>query len=282
MFDGPRQHRAGDGGIHRQQRAGRMRDLRGGGDVGDAPQRVGGRLHPDQLGLAGLDGSLHGGRVRHVDEFDPQAPVRGEVHQPVAQRPVHHLRRQHMVARRQRLEHRRGRGHAAGEQRGLGALLQRAISCFGLVEGRVVGARIDAARAVLVVRVAQVGGRDVDRRRDRTRRLVDPAQRLGGEGFGFERLVSHRRTCSRPWHRGVGHEQTPRNRLGRAAGVAPWGERRRRFGGVNTPTPWPRARRASSAWPRCAHARCRSRRSTAPASGWTGSFSRGRARAAAP
>ena len=85
---------------------------------------------------------------------------------------------------RERLEHGGGRGHARREQRRLRALLEPRDHRFGLVERRVVGARIDAARAVLVVGVAQVGRRDVERRRDRARRLVDPAQRLGGNALG--------------------------------------------------------------------------------------------------
>ncbi len=86
-----------------------------------------------------------------------------------------------MVARRQRLEHRGGRRHARGEQRALRAVLELRDQLFGLIERRVVGARIAAAAAVLVVGVADEGGRRMDRRRDRLGDRVDPAERLRGQ-----------------------------------------------------------------------------------------------------
>ena len=50
----PRQHRRRDGGVDRHARAGRVRECRGGRDVGDRPQRVGRRFDPHQLRLPGL------------------------------------------------------------------------------------------------------------------------------------------------------------------------------------------------------------------------------------
>ena len=74
--------------------------------------------------------------------------------------------------------------------------LERGDHRLGLVERRVVGAGVDAAGAVLVVGVAQVGRRDVDRRRDRASGVVDPAEGLCGEAFGLEPSAGHGR-CER-------------------------------------------------------------------------------------
>ena len=53
-----------------------------------------------------------------------EAPLRGEARQPVAQRPVHHLGRHDMAARRQGQEAGGGRAHARGEDQRLGARLR--------------------------------------------------------------------------------------------------------------------------------------------------------------
>jgi len=166
-------------------------DLGRGRDVRHGPQRVGRGLDPHQLGDPRAHRGLDGGRVGHVDQLDVQAPARGEVHQPVAQRPVHDLGREHVVPRRQGLKHRRGRGHAGGEQRRLRAFFELRHHGLGLVEGGVVGTGVDAARAVLVVGVTQVGRGDVDGRRDGAGLFIHPAQGLGGDAFGFDAAGVH-------------------------------------------------------------------------------------------
>ena len=73
---------------------------------------------------------------------------------------------------------------------------RRAITASAWSKVGLSARRVDAAGAVLVVGVAQVGRRDVDRRRDGARLLVDPAERLRGDAVGAERgSVVHR---SRP------------------------------------------------------------------------------------
>ncbi len=158
MLDRPRQQRRGAGGIHRQQRAGLMGDLRRARDVGDGPERVGRRLRPDQLRLARPDGFAQRIEVGHVHQRDPQAPARAVGQQPVAQGPIHDVRRHHMIARRQREEH-RGRGRHAGAQQQRGrCVLQHGDHRFGLAHRLVVGAAVDVTGTVLVVRVAEEGG----------------------------------------------------------------------------------------------------------------------------
>ena len=59
------------------------------------------------------------------------------------------------------------------------AALERGQHRLGLVERRIVIARINAPRAVLVVRVADERGRGVDRQRDRARLIVQPIRAPG-------------------------------------------------------------------------------------------------------
>ena len=93
-------------GIDGEHRAGLVRDLGGAGDIGDRPGRVGRRLEPDQLGGAGLHRGGDGIELVGIDELDLEAPLRGKACQPVAQRPVHDLRCNDMIAR--------GEGEEAG------------------------------------------------------------------------------------------------------------------------------------------------------------------------
>ena len=181
---GLREHRRRGGGVDAERGACRVRDLGDRRDVGDAPQRIRGRLDPDQFRV-GLQRRADRREVRHVDEVDAIAEQRRLVHQPVAQAPVADLRREHVAARRQR-EHHAGRGrHAGAEQQRLVRAFERGDHGFGLAHGRVVGTAVDVAGAVLVVGIADVGGRDVHRQRDRLGRGLDRAQRLRRDGAGF-------------------------------------------------------------------------------------------------
>src|SRR6185369_15454166 len=97
-----------------------------------------------------------------------------------------------MVAGLQREENRRRRGHAGAEQQRSGPAFERAQQRFGLVEARVVGANVAPARAVLVVLVADVRARKVQRRHDCFRGRIDPAERLRSERLGRELfLLAH-------------------------------------------------------------------------------------------
>ena len=131
-----------------------------GGDVGDVPGRIRRRLDPDQPRLAGTQPPPRraaGSVMSTSSTCEPQCVAK--LMQPVAQRPVHDLRREHVIARRQRLEHGRRRGHARGEPARPAPPSRRASSASAWPKRRVVGARIDAAGAVLVVGVAHVGRR---------------------------------------------------------------------------------------------------------------------------
>ena len=99
-------------------------------------KRVGRRLQPDQPRPPGRTAARHGAEVGRVDQLDREAPAHAVIEQPAAQRPVHHARRQHVVARGQRLEHRRRRRHARGEQQRRGAALQLGEQVLGRLEGR--------------------------------------------------------------------------------------------------------------------------------------------------
>ena len=68
------QVRGGEGVVDHEQRASRTGVGGERGDVRDAEQRVGGRLHPDELGAARLDGVDHGAGVGQVDGRVVDAP----------------------------------------------------------------------------------------------------------------------------------------------------------------------------------------------------------------
>ena len=71
-----------------------------------------GDFDPDQSGFALAHCGLHRGEIAHLDELDLQTPFGRVSHQPVAQAPVHHLRRHDVIAGLQRQEHARCRRHA--------------------------------------------------------------------------------------------------------------------------------------------------------------------------
>ncbi len=175
--------RRGDGGIHRQPGAHTPGQLGDGGDVGDAPYRIGGGFQPDQLGLAGLQRGLHRRDTLGLHQLDLEAPAGGGVAQPAAQGPIHHLRRDDMIAWGECQEHRRGRGHAGREeQRFLAPLESRQQIGRHLVSG-VVGARIDPAMAILIIGIAQIRGRGMDRRHDHAVDRICTEQALCRQGF---------------------------------------------------------------------------------------------------
>ena len=70
----------------------------------------------------------------------------------------------HMVARRERQEERRRRRHAGAEDHRSRRPLQRRDQRLGLAHRFVVGPAVDVAAPVLVVGVADEGGREMDRR----------------------------------------------------------------------------------------------------------------------
>ena len=74
--DRPGQHRGRDGRIDRQPRARRVRDRGRGGDVGDAPQRIGRRLDPHQPRLPRPHRRAQRREVGGLDELGLAAPSR--------------------------------------------------------------------------------------------------------------------------------------------------------------------------------------------------------------
>src|ERR1700730_13728955 len=71
---------------------------------------------------------------------------------------------------------------------------------FRGVVGRVVAPPVAAPGAILIVGIADEGGREMDRRNHRPSRLVDPAQRLRRQGVGTPAFaVSHTRAPGLDW-----------------------------------------------------------------------------------
>ena len=176
-----RMHRRGGGRIDREPGACAMRDPGRGGDVGDGPERVRRRLDPDELGLARPHRRLERREIVGLDEIDAQAPALGLGGEPAAQRPVHHPRRDDVVAGVERLEY-RGRGrHAGGEEQRLGPVLEHGEDALGLPHRGVVGPAVDEARRIGVVLVADEGRGEMDRRHDRLGDGLDRPHRLDGE-----------------------------------------------------------------------------------------------------
>ncbi len=99
--DRPGQDRRRDGAVDGKTRAGAVGDLGGGGDVGDRPCRIGRALDPDELGPAGLDRGGERVRRARIDKIDGYSAFSRAALQPVAQAPIHDLRRNHMIARAQ-------------------------------------------------------------------------------------------------------------------------------------------------------------------------------------
>ncbi len=143
---------------------------------------------------AGADRGLDRGEVARVDQVEGEAPGDREGQEPVAQAPVHDLGGDHVVARAKRQEE-RGRGrHAGGEQEAALAAFQGVEQRFGVLDGRVVGAAVAPAAAVLVVGVAQVGAGRVERRDQGAGRRVGAALGLGGQRRGMLLEVGHGRS----------------------------------------------------------------------------------------
>ena len=96
----PGEHRRRAGGIDAERGARIMRERGGGGDVADAPQRVARRLQPDELGAPGRIAARSAARSSASTKSTLEPEGRRLHGEPVAQRPVHHPRRDDMGARR--------------------------------------------------------------------------------------------------------------------------------------------------------------------------------------
>ena len=183
--DRPAEHGRGHRRVDRQQRAGRMGDARHLGDVGDRPQRVGGRLDPDEPRLPGADGSLQGRGVAGIDEGRLDAVARRVLHQPLPQAPVHGRGRYDVSGTFEREEGGGRRRHAGREhERGL-ALLQVGQHVLDLPHGGVVRTAVAVASPVLIVGIAHEGGGHVDRRHHGPGRGIDDTSGLRGDRLGL-------------------------------------------------------------------------------------------------
>ena len=162
-LQGPQEERGGEGGVDDDLGARGVRSLDEAVELGDADQRVGRRLGPQQRGaVAGAQRRVGVGEV-DLGELDPAGGgALGEQH---AHAGVADRRPDDARADRQRLEHRGDRRHAGGE-RGRLAALQGA-------DGRL--ERLPRAGAVLArVAVGAVVGRELERDGQRPLRRAAP------------------------------------------------------------------------------------------------------------
>ncbi len=191
VFDRAAQHRRGDRGIRRQPRAGCVRNLRHRGNIGDVPHGIAGCLDPHEFGAIRAHGPPNGIQIAHIGEIDTNPPGVRKSGDPVAQRPVHHLRRHHVIAGRECLEHARCGRHAGGEHQRIRPVFQRCEHRLRLIEGRIVAARIIAPRAIEIILVAQEGARQMQRRRDGPCLLIHPTECLRRQGGGLRVCFVH-------------------------------------------------------------------------------------------
>ena len=164
--------------------------------------------------------------------------------QPLAQAPVHDLGRDHVRGPLERQDGDRRRRHARGHHQARRTAFEPGQHLLDLTHGRVVGPAVAVAAAILVVRIAQEGGRQMDRRHDRTRRLIDGAARL--RGHGLRPHVFHRPTVLFP--------ATRLQRVDRSAARSPLPARPTRGDTDARPGWWPRDRAARPG--RCGRVRC--------------------------
>ena len=158
-----------------------MGDARSLGYVRDGPERIGWRLDPDEPRAAGPDRGPQGGVVARIDKRRLHTVARCVLQQPLAQAPVHGLRRNDVCRALQREKSRRRGGHAGGEQKGGGAFLKLGQNVLGLAHCGVVGAAVAVTPPVLVVRIPDESGRDVNGRNDGAGCSVDGAACLRGD-----------------------------------------------------------------------------------------------------
>ena len=114
----------------------------------------------------------------HVHLADTHTPLLAEVLHPIAQRPVHNMGDDDVIARRQcRLENSGGRRHARTKQHGLFPFFQTAERALRRQHRRVISTRIALALGVREVNVAQVGCCRVNRRADAIVLILAPDAR---------------------------------------------------------------------------------------------------------
>ncbi len=183
-----RRHRV----VHDQRHPGVMGDLRQGGEIDDVAQRVADGLAEQGLGAA-VDQRLETFRLAVIGEAHLDAVLRQRVGEQVVGAAVECADRDDVVA---------GFGDGldrVGDRRHAGSHAQRADAAFQLrhalfqhVGGRVHDARVDVAGDLEVEQVGAVlgvvegvGGRLVDRHRDRLGGGIGAVAAMHGDGFDF-------------------------------------------------------------------------------------------------
>ena len=173
------------------------------GDVGDAQQRIAGRFDPQHVGLL-CQRRIQRGCIGEAHEIHLQliALVPGGEQPEGAAVAV--VRRDDARALRQQVPHQRDGAHAgAGDDAARAALEVRQRIAQQVARG-IAGARI-VVGALVAVAAEGIGGRQVNRRHDRTGDIVGleaGAHRRGGEfgrslkGILQERTASTARSCS--------------------------------------------------------------------------------------
>ena len=190
QLQGPLHHRGVEGVVHDQPRPGRMGQLGRLGDGDLLHHRVRGGLDDDQVGRVG-QGSAQA--LQAQDEVDVGRPLLGQDLQESEGAAVQVPQRHDPAAvRRQRAGHQLQGRHPRGQGEGRRPALQAGQGVLEDVAGGAGRARVVVARRLAQARVA-VGGRQVDRRRDRTRGRVGPGARAHQQRLQAELRVRGRR-----------------------------------------------------------------------------------------
>src|SRR6185295_18742242 len=153
-------------------------------DVRDAEERIRRGLDPDQTRLP-PQRLLDLGDLVHAYDARLEPPAAEGLEQEVARAVKDVVRDDHVVARRERLEERRGGGRAGRESRRLGSPLERGESSLEIAAVRLALAGVGEAPRVGAVLLPFERRREVDRRRHAARGGFDSAAGMDGEGFEF-------------------------------------------------------------------------------------------------
>ena len=171
-----------EGVVDHQQGAGFFGHGRGGGNVNDVQQRVGGRFHPDQLGALG-HGGFHGRHVVHGHEVEVDAVGGVHLREEAVGAAVQVVGANHFVAGLKQLHNAVDGGHPGGEGQAVLAVIEGGQRVLELAAGGVVGARVFEA-LVLAGRGLHVGGSLIYGRHDGPGGGV--RMHAGVDGFGSE------------------------------------------------------------------------------------------------
>ncbi len=186
--DGLLPGRRQEGVVDDYQRSGRAPESRERLDVGDAQQRVAGRLDPQQRGRL-RQGGLHGRFVAEVHEVDDTlASPSPSLEQPVGAA-VAIVRSDDAPAVRDQIADQGNRGHAGRRHDRTGAQLEIGERLRKQVAGRIPGARVVVA-ALLAEAAERERRGQMDRRHDGARRIVALESRANGLRY-LVRTIAH-------------------------------------------------------------------------------------------